>query len=85
MFWQLMLFPSVKYPKTFVSNILSLCCSALALTREDGAQLGPAGDAPLGGVLAQRHLQEEDRQAAAEQEDEVRDEKRTWGGGGGRK
>lgn len=48
------------------------------LTSEDGAEFGPAGDPSFRGVLAQRNLQEEHRQATPEQEDEVRDEKRTW-------
>lgn len=48
------------------------------LTGEDGAELGPAGDPSLRGVLAQRNLQEEHGQATTKQEDEVRDEKRAW-------
>lgn len=52
----------------------------LGLTGEDGAELGPAGDPPFRGVLAQRHLQEEHRESAAEQEDEVGDQKRTCEG-----
>lgn len=44
-------------------------------TSEDGAELLPAGDATLGGELAQCHFQEEHRQPPTEQEDEVRDEK----------
>lgn len=47
------------------------------LTGEDGAELGPAGDPPFRGVLAQCHFQEEHRESAAKQEDEVRDQKRT--------
>lgn len=54
------------------------CAACLGLTGEDGAELGPAGDPSLGGVLAQCNLQEEHRQATPKQEDEVRDEKRTW-------
>lgn len=60
---------------------LCLClCSVdvFGLTSEDGAEFGPAGDPSFRGVLAQRNLQEEHRQATPEQEDEVRDEKRTW-------
>lgn len=49
------------------------------LTGEDGAELGPAGDPPFRGVLAQRHFQEEHWESAAKQEDEVGDEKRTCG------
>lgn len=51
---------------------------SLILTSEDGAELGPAGDASFRGVLAQCNLQEEHRQATPKQENEVRDEKRTW-------
>ena len=58
-------------------------CGCSVLTSEDWAELLPAGDATLGGVLAQGHLQEEDGQASSEQEDGVRDEKRTCGGKGG--
>lgn len=47
------------------------------LTREDGAEFGPAGDPSFRGVLAQRHFQEEDRQASPNKEDEVRDEEGT--------
>lgn len=54
------------------------CC--IALTSKDWAELFPAGDATLRGVLAKCHLQEEDWQTSTEQEDGVRDEKRTCGG-----
>ena len=54
------------------------------LTLEEGADLPPGCDAALAGVLAQRHLQEEHRDAAGEEEDEVGDEEgscRERGGG----
>lgn len=44
---------------------------------KDGADLPPGCDAPLTGVLAQRRLQEEDRNAAGKEEDEVGDEEGT--------
>ena len=47
------------------------------LTLKDGADLPPGSDAPLTGVLAQRRLQEEDRNAAGKEEDEVGDEEGT--------
>lgn len=53
-------------------------------TSEDGAELLPAGDATLGGELAQCHFQEEHRQSSTKQEDEVRDEKCSCVEGGGR-
>ena len=49
------------------------------LTLKDGADLPPGSDAPLTGVLAQRRLQEEDRNAAGKEEDEVGDEEGTCG------
>lgn len=42
------------------------------------ADLPPAGDPSLAGVLAQGRLQEEDRHATEEEEDEVGDEEGTW-------
>lgn len=51
---------------------------ATASTFKQRADLSPAGNTPLAGVLAQGDLQEEDRNAAGEQEDHVRDEERTW-------
>lgn len=47
------------------------------LTGKDGAELSPAGDPSLRGVLAQRDFQEEHRQTTPEKEDEVRDKKCT--------
>lgn len=47
------------------------------LTLEHGADLPPGGQAALAGVLAQRRLQEEERDAAEEEEDKVRDEEDT--------
>lgn len=44
------------------------------LTLEKGADLPPGCDAPLAGVLAQCHLQEEHRDATSEEEYEVGDE-----------
>lgn len=41
------------------------------------ADLPPAGDPSLAGVLAQGRLQEEDRHATEEEEDEVGDEEGT--------
>lgn len=46
-------------------------------TFKQGADLPPAGDAPLTGVLTQGNLQEEDRYAACEQEDQVGNEECT--------
>ena len=54
------------------------------LTLEEGADLPPGCDAALAGVLAQRHLQEEHRDAAGEKEDEVGDEERSCRERGGR-
>lgn len=51
---------------------------ATSSTFKQRADLSPAGNAPLAGVLAQGDLQEEDRNAAGEQEDHVRDEECTW-------
>lgn len=55
-----------------------ICICVFELTSEDGAELGPAGDPSLRGVLAQCDFQEEHRQTAPEKEDEVRDKKCTW-------
>lgn len=44
------------------------------LTLEKGTDLPPGCDAPLAGVLAQCHLQEEQRDATSEEEDEIGDE-----------
>ena len=52
------------------------------LTLEEGANLLPGSDAALAGVLAQRHLQEEHRDAAGEEEDEVGDEEGSCREGG---
>lgn len=49
------------------------------LTLKDGANLPPGCDASLASVLAQRCLQEEDRNATGKEEDEVGDEKGTCG------
>lgn len=46
-------------------------------TFEQGADLPPAGNSSLAGVLAQGNLQEEDRHSACEQEDQVGNEERT--------
>lgn len=48
-------------------------------TFEQRTDFPPAGDAALAGVLAQRCLQEEDRNATGEQEDQVGDEERAYG------
>lgn len=53
------------------------------LTLEEGADLPPGCDTALAGVLTQRHLQEENRDAAGEKEDEVGDEERSCGERGG--
>lgn len=50
-----------------------------ALTLEQGADLPPGCHAALAGVLAQRHLQEEHRDATGEEEDEVGDEEGSCG------
>lgn len=47
------------------------------LTSKDGAELGPAGDPPLRGVLTKCHLQEKHRQPTSDKEDEVGDEECT--------
>lgn len=47
------------------------------LTFKQRTDFPPAGDSSLTGELAQRRLQEEDRNATGEQEDQVRDEERT--------
>lgn len=49
------------------------------LTREQGADLFPAGDAPFRGVLAYDYLQEKHRQAAPKQENKIRYEEGTCG------
>lgn len=67
-----------KFTDLAARSIEESKCGWVGLTGEDRAEFGPAGDPSLGGVLAQRDLQEEDRQASSKQEDEVRDEKRTW-------
>lgn len=56
----------------------------ITLTLEERADLSPGCDASLAGVLAQRHLQEEHRDAAGEEENEVGDEESSCGGRGGR-
>lgn len=56
-----------------------VCVCVFELTSEDGAELSPAGDPSLRGVLAQCDFQEEHRQTTPEKEDEVRDKKCTWG------
>lgn len=48
------------------------------LTREQGADLFPAGDAPFRGILAYDDLQEKHRQAAPKQENKIWYEKRTY-------
>lgn len=48
------------------------------LTLEQGAYLPPGSEAALAGVLAQRRLQEEERDATEEEENKVRDEEDTW-------
>lgn len=50
---------------------------ACELTREERADLLPAGDATLRGVLANDDLQKEDGQAAPKQKNEVGDEECT--------
>lgn len=49
------------------------------LTLEKGADLSPGCHTALAGVLAQRHLQEEHRDATGEEEDEVGDEEGSCG------
>lgn len=49
-------------------------------TFEQWANLPPAGDASLAGVLTQGNLQEEDRYSTRKQEDQVGDEECTWAG-----
>jgi len=48
------------------------------LTFEQRADLPPAGDASLAGVLAQRGLQEEHGDPTRKEENEVRDEEGPW-------
>lgn len=48
------------------------------LTFKEGADPAPGCHPSLAGVLAQRRLQEEDRDPAGEEEDEVGDEEGTW-------
>lgn len=58
-----------------VGNLVALAGEQrVALTLKKGADLPPGCHAALAGVLAQRHLQEEHRDAAGEEEDEVGDE-----------
>lgn len=52
------------------------------LTLEEGADLPPSCGAPLAGVLAQCHLQEEHRDATGEEEDEIGDEEGSCREGG---
>lgn len=47
------------------------------ITFKQWTDLPPAGDSTLTGVLTQRRLQEEDRDATSKQEDEVWDEEST--------
>lgn len=54
------------------------------LTLEEGADLRPGRDAPLAGVLAQCHFQEEHWDATAEEKDEVGHEEGSCRREGGR-
>lgn len=58
----------------------TLGSGTVLLTFKDGADLPPGCDASLARVLAQRCLQEEDRNATGKEEDEVGDEEGTCGG-----
>lgn len=49
-----------------------------SVTLEHGAYLLPGGRPALAGVLAHRHLQEEQGQAEEEEGKTVRDEEDTW-------
>ena len=48
------------------------------MTFKQRADLPPAGDAPLAGVLAQSGLQEEHGNTTRKEEDQVGDEEGTW-------
>lgn len=62
---------------TPLSIFITFTAQRRPLTLEQGAYLPPGGEAALAGVLAQRRLQEEDRDAAEEEENKVRDEEDT--------
>lgn len=48
------------------------------ITFKQWADLPPAGDSSLAGVLTERRLQKEDGDPTSKQEDEVRNEEGTW-------
>lgn len=59
-------------PKDRIQSCLGM------FTFKQGADLLPAGDTSLLGVLAQSRFQEEQRNATGEQEEDVRDEEDSW-------